>query len=679
MSRSPWITTTGIRSSASFSSISWLPWERSMEIAGPSSRQGRRACPISVGATSRPSLTAWRGFCSHGRVDSVSTASAAATPSSTGGAKREMRISRSQQSPTTASMSTTPMARSGWDALPAHGHPHPVVVVEHDLVAGQPGDGDELPRLRGGTGGADDRILGPRRRLGAAQRDDRCQLFAVRGIVAVRHLSLRLHHKPRAGRVTVHWSAAEDVPDPVHVTPGLLDQGLDRVELPVLPDAGHEPHLHVLVVQVAVEVEQVRLEQADVGLHVEGGPAPQVDGAGVDRAVGALEPAGVDAVGGQQDVAGHRDVRGREPQLAAPLVAAGHHTPHLVVPAQQAVGRGHLALDQGVADAGRRHKHVLAARAAVGPDQLQALDLEPQLGAQLAQQRHVAGAPVPEVEVLAHHHVPGVEAVDQDLLDEVLGRLPAHEPDHRAVTKVDAVVGADGDHRALGGRWAAGLVAQHLHRRHSTGPRLAVRQRASRLSSAWRRSATRSAAASMPTDSRTRPGSTANGDPAADAWVMRAGCSMSDSTAPSDSASVNRRVGPTRPTAASSPPPPTNDTMPPASRLWRLATSAPGGSGSPGHSTRSTAGCSASSSTTTRALSQWRSMRTASVLSPRSTRKQSNGEGTAPAAFCTKPMPSASSGSSVTVQPPTTSECPPRYLVALWTTTSAPSASGCCR
>ena len=46
----------------------------------------------------------------------------------------------------------------------------------------------------------------------------------------------------------------------------------------------------------------------------------------------------------------------------------------------------------------------------------------------------------------------------------------------------------------------------------------------------------------MPTDSRTRAGSTSSGEPAADAWVIRAGCSISDSTAPSDSASVNRRV-----------------------------------------------------------------------------------------------------------------------------------------
>ena len=44
-----------------------------------------------------------------------------------------------------------------------------------------------------------------------------------------------------------------------------------------------------------------------------------------------------------------------------------------------------------------------------------------------------------------------------------------------------------------------------------------------------------------PTESRTSAGSTASGESAAEAWVIRAGCSMSDSTAPSDSASVKSR------------------------------------------------------------------------------------------------------------------------------------------
>ena len=61
-------------------------------------------------------------------------------------------------------------------------------------------------------------------------------------------------------------------------------------------------------------------------------------------------------------------------------------------------------------------------------------------------------------------------------------------------------------------------------------------------SRAWWRSATRSSVVSMPTDRRTSAGSTASGESTAEAWVMRAGCSMSDSTPPSDSASVNSRV-----------------------------------------------------------------------------------------------------------------------------------------
>ena len=58
-------------------------------------------------------------------------------------------------------------------------------------------------------------------------------------------------------------------------------------------------------------------------------------------------------------------------------------------------------------------------------------------------------------------------------------------------------------------------------------------------SRAWRRSARRSSTVSMPTERRTSAPGTSSGEPAADACVIRPGCSMSDSTAPSDSASVN--------------------------------------------------------------------------------------------------------------------------------------------
>src|SRR5262249_23923737 len=65
------------------------------------------------------------------------------------------------------------------------------------------------------------------------------------------------------------------------------------------------------------------------------------------------------------------------------------------------------------------------------------------------------------------------------------------------------------------------------------------------LASAWSRSATRSSASSMPTESRIRP----SARPAArrtagsiEPWVMDAGCSMRLSTPPSDSASEKSLV-----------------------------------------------------------------------------------------------------------------------------------------
>src|SRR6478736_477296 len=81
-------------------------------------------------------------------------------------------------------------------------------------------------------------------------------------------------------------------------------------------------------------------------------------------------------------------------------------------------------------------------------------------------------------------------------------------------------------------------------------------------------------------------------------------------------------------------------------------------------------------STTFSALSQWRSIRSASVLSPRRVSHASNGPATAPIAFWWKVTFSARSRSLTTNAPPTTSECPPQYFVVECTTTSAPRDSG---
>src|SRR5690606_25334317 len=101
-------------------------------------------------------------------------------------------------------------------------------------------------------------------------------------------------------------------------------------------------------------------------------------------------------------------------------------------------------------------------------------------------------------------------------------------------------------------------------------------------SSAWSRSASRSSTVSIPTDSRTRSSGTAKGEPATEAWVIRAGCSINDSTPPSDSASRNSLARLQASTAAGAPPASRNDTMPPKRRICPAATLCPGWLGSPG-------------------------------------------------------------------------------------------------
>ena len=124
---------------------------------------------------------------------------------------------------------------------------------------------------------------------------------------------------------------------------------------------------------------------------------------------------------------------------------------------------------------------------------------------------------------------------------------------------------------------------------------------------------------------------------------MRAGCSISDSTAPSDSASVNTSVrrddlerrAPRRPRSV-------NDTMPPKSRIWRAATSWPGWSGSPGHSTRSTAGWPTSASATARGVGAVAVHAHGQRLhAPQHQVAVERRRARRPTAFCTKPMPSA--------------------------------------
>ena len=321
----------------------------------------------------------------------------------------------------------------------------------------------------------------------------------------------------------------------VAVATDLLDQRLDAVEPHLAAQPGDEPHLGGLAVEVAVEVEQVGLEQAGVGLLVERGTAPERDGAGVHRSVGALVPAGVDAVGGQEDVAGHRHVGGGEPELAAPVVAVGHDAR-----APRGDGRAARWRRRGRPRPGRggsRWSWPSAASPAgspVGVDQREALDLEAEVGAHLraagrrcprrwwpkwkssptittlaprqststsctnssagsldrasskviTRQRSTPGGRE-QLELLVevgeqagrrlgphHRGRVAVEGDDGGLHARRLAARGPHLGDHGLVPEVHAVVGADRDDGAGVGSRAAPDVVQHLHRARSVTRRL---------------------------------------------------------------------------------------------------------------------------------------------------------------------------------------------------------------
>ena len=125
----------------------------------------------------------------------------------------------------------------------------------------------------------------------------------------------------------------------------------------------------------------------------------------------------------------------------------------------------------------------------------------------------------------------------------------------------------------------------------------------------------------MPTDSRIRLSGTSSGEPAAEAWVIWPGCSMRLSTAPSDSASVNscgrrddleRRLARRRAREA-------DHAAEVAHLLGRRGVAGMVGQLRVQHALDGRM-ADAAGRRSARAFAQWRSMRTPSVFTPRSTR-----------------------------------------------------------
>ena len=220
-------------------------------------------------------------------------------------------------------------------------------------------------------------------------------------------------------------------------------------------------------------------------------------------------------------------------------------------------------------------------------------------------------------------------------------------------------------------------------RRPPAAPGRAARVRRRRSPSSGRARPRGRRSGRPPTRSRPRAArgsrGAANGASAVEACVIRAGCSIRLSTPPRLSASWKIFVRAQIATASSSDSA-RNETMPPKSRICRAAIVVAGMRRQAGvehlldrrvpvEELRDRLRVLAVLSHPHRRASSARAARASSRTGPARRRATSAGSS----------RRSATVGSLVATKPPITSEWPPRYFVVEWTTTSAPSASGCCR
>ena len=153
--------------------------------------------------------------------------------------------------------------------------------------------------------------------------------------------------------------------------------------------------------------------------------------------------------------------------------------------------------------------------------------------------------------------------------------------------------------------------------------------------SAASRSAIRSSTDSMPTESRMRFFGLGERRSAVEACVICAGCSIRLSTPPSDSASVQIFVARDQLDRFLLGAGEERDHPAEVAHL-ALRDLVAGMARQPRVEHLLDAWCDSRYSAIRRAFSQWRSMRTARVFSPRSTSHESNGPGTPPSDFCRK-------------------------------------------
>ena len=210
------------------------------------------------------------------------------------------------------------------------------------------------------------------------------------------------------------------------------------------------------------------------------------------------------------------------------------------------------------------------------------------------------------------------------------------------------------------GRTRAGGAAHLLPDRRATRslePCLAPTPAGATAAIAWRRSSTRSAAASIPQLSRTRSAGTAAREPSTDWCVIACGTSISDSTPPSDSASANSFVA--------------------RDDLDRVGMAEADHAGEAGPAdvadARLLAQERAHRARVLRVGGHAQVQRAQAAVHEEAVERAGHG---ADRELRRSGPPRAAPGRATTTAPPTVSECPPRYFVVECTTAPAPSSSG---
>ena len=204
-----------------------------------------------------------------------------------------------------------------------------------------------------------------------------------------------------------------------------MTERVNAVELSLATEEGSKPHLRVLAVEVALEVEQVGLKQRMIAVGVKGWASTKIYGAMVHRPIGPLVFPGVHAVGGQTDLIGNLNIGRRKAQQTPALIARDDHPATFERSAKHACCNLNLSPGKGAANCCRadRLRDSIAAF-----NQRQALDVETFALAKLGEKRHVAASVVPEVKVLADHDGLGRQALHEHVVGPLRGRELRHGP-----------------------------------------------------------------------------------------------------------------------------------------------------------------------------------------------------------------------------------------------------------